>query len=304
MTTSHIYMPNPTPEGVGWITNRIKVSISEEGVIDAVAKLSPWIAPLPSAFFVYEATLAHLTEWTPLAVVIALVIETLGLTTIHTALGFRIWNRMNAESPEKQAPFVFSCVLAGMYVVATLLLILGLEFAGETFGAVAPAMFPIMALVGAINLAMRSQHNVMVKEEQSKIDKLDALASEKREEERENRRNDRELKRKDKELGILAKYGQLPSSQAVNPTVNPTVNIQPIDGHSTRVDSQNESPVESKTDHRRRLLIDAVKNDPSITMAELKRQLGVGSVNTIKSDIQYLSNMGILSYEERVFTVL
>ena len=58
----------------------------EKNAIKAVGKLSPWLAPFPSAYFVARSAIVHLALPLPVAVVVAAIIETLGLATVHTAL--------------------------------------------------------------------------------------------------------------------------------------------------------------------------------------------------------------------------
>lgn len=77
-TYQELFMP--TPAGFASLWSSARKSIHEEGIIDFVSKLSPWIAPLPSAWFVHDATVRHLAAGSALAWIIAVVIETLGLT--------------------------------------------------------------------------------------------------------------------------------------------------------------------------------------------------------------------------------
>jgi hypothetical protein len=57
----------------------------EKNAMRIVAKLSPWLAPFPSAYFVARSAIMHLALPLSVAVVVALIIETLGLATVHTA---------------------------------------------------------------------------------------------------------------------------------------------------------------------------------------------------------------------------
>lgn len=196
-TYQELFMP--TPAGFTSLWQSIRKTLSEEGIIDGVSKLSPWIAPLPSAWFVHDATVRHLNAGSGLAWVIAIVIETLGLTTTHTALGMHAWNKAHEGQPEKQAPFALSVVLAIVYVVATLMLISVLEVAPE-LQHYAPAMFPILAVVGAVNLALRSHHNNRIREERSVIDDDKARQRQIEDEERAQRLEERRLR-------AVAKYG-------------------------------------------------------------------------------------------------
>lgn len=291
-TYQELFMP--TPAGfANWLASARK-TIHEEGIIDFVSKLSPWIAPLPSAWFVHDATVRHLAAGSGLAWIIAIVIETLGLTTTHTALGMHAWNKTHANQPEKQAPFGLAVVLAIVYVIATLLLISVLEVKPE-WQHYAPAMFPLLAVVGAVNLALRSHHNNRIREERNVI-------NDEKQRQREIEDEERAQKLEEKRLRALAKYG-VPVNQNVNFPVNHV-----IDGHS---DSQNDGLADkliagkrSKIDARREQLIAIVRAEPNIEKAELARRLGLGSVNTLNADIEHLIAFGRIKFENRVFEIL
>ena len=64
----------------------------EKNAVRVVAKLAPWLAPLPSAYFVARSAMIHLALPLPVAIVVAAIIETLGLATVHTALWAYDWN--------------------------------------------------------------------------------------------------------------------------------------------------------------------------------------------------------------------
>jgi hypothetical protein len=96
----------------------------EKNAVKIVAKLAPWLAPFPSAYFVARSAIVHLNLPLSVAVVVAAIIETLGLATV--------------------------------YVVATLSLVVFLEV-WPTLATYAPAIFPALAVVGALNLALISR---------------------------------------------------------------------------------------------------------------------------------------------------
>lgn len=280
-TQTYQEMFMPTPEGFMNFWNSARQSIHEEGIIDFVAKLSPWIAPLPSAWFVHDATVRHLAAGSALAWIIAIVIETLGLTTTHTALGMHAWNKAHAGQPEKRAPFALSVVLAIVYVIATLMLISVLEVA-PNLQHYAPAMFPLLAVVGAVNLALRSHHNTMVREERT--DK-----HEDKQRQREIEDEERAQKLEEKRLRAMAKYGL-----TVNQPVNPGVNPLQIDSQKPEIDDflqKMTSGKQSKIDSRRSAISDAYQKNPDIKIVELMALVGA-SRNTVKEDMRAL---GILA---------
>lgn len=127
----------------------------EKNAVRIVAKLSPWLAPLPSAYFVARSAITHLALPLPVAVVVALIIETLGLATVHTALWAHDWNTHRRKT-DPSAPLGLCIALGGVYVVATLGLVVFLEV-WPLLATYAPALFPALAVVGALNLAMISR---------------------------------------------------------------------------------------------------------------------------------------------------
>lgn len=127
----------------------------EKNTIRTVAKLSPWLAPLPSAYFVARSAVVHLALPLPVAVVVAAIIETLGLATVHTALWAYDWNT-HKRKMDPGAPVALSVVLGAVYVISTLGLVVFLEV-WPVLATYAPAIFPALAVVGALNLAMISR---------------------------------------------------------------------------------------------------------------------------------------------------
>lgn len=127
----------------------------EKNAVRIVAKLSPWLAPLPSAYFVARSAITHLALPLPVAVIVALIIETLGLATVHTALWAHDWNAHRRKT-DPSAPLGLCIALGGVYVVATLGLVVFLEV-WPLLATYAPALFPALAVVGALNLAVISR---------------------------------------------------------------------------------------------------------------------------------------------------
>jgi len=127
----------------------------EKNAVKVVARLSPWLAPLPSAYFVARSAMVHLALPLPVAVVVAAIIETLGLATVHTALWAYDWNAHKRKA-DPSAPVILAAALGGVYVVATLGLVVFLEV-WPFLATYAPAIFPALAVVGALNLAMISR---------------------------------------------------------------------------------------------------------------------------------------------------
>jgi hypothetical protein len=142
------------------------MNATEKSVIKVVAKLSPWLAPVPSAFFVARSAMMHLALPLPVAVVVAAIIETLGLATVHTALWAYDWN-VHKRKTDPSAPVVLALALGAVYTMATLGLVVFLEV-WPFLATYAPALFPALAVVGAVNLALisRQEHREAAAEAQ------------------------------------------------------------------------------------------------------------------------------------------
>jgi hypothetical protein len=97
----------------------------------------------------------HLALPLPVAVVVAAIIETLGLATVHTALWAYEWN-VHKRKSDPGAPVTLTVALGAVYMVATLGLVVFLEV-WPVLATYAPAIFPALAVVGALNLAIISR---------------------------------------------------------------------------------------------------------------------------------------------------
>lgn len=134
----------------------------EERFTDTLAGFGPWLAPIPSAAMVSNAMLKHFVWVTePVAMASAVVVELLGLTTASTALTLYDYNAQRSAD-EPRAPFWLAAVLVGVYFASTIALTVIMEIVPGWMVA-APALFPILALVGTVNIALRRSHAGRVK---------------------------------------------------------------------------------------------------------------------------------------------
>ncbi|MBS4062714.1 MAG: hypothetical protein KG029_20130 [Bacteroidetes bacterium] len=97
----------------------------EKRLLDFVAGISPWLAPLvPTYFAAYNAYyyLAKGKEWWDVGavIVVALVVETIGLAGVHTAIQFWNWNRTRLKSDDA-APMGLAILAVVAYVVIIIL---------------------------------------------------------------------------------------------------------------------------------------------------------------------------------------
>lgn len=131
-------------------------STLETRAIDLITALIPWLAPAPSAYLVYRASI-HWLEWPEfVAFIAAAIIEGLGITTVYMALALWSFNQDKRKS-DNPAPTWLAVMLAACYLTSTIGLTVVLDIAPD-LSRYAPAIFPLLALVGAVNLALRSDH--------------------------------------------------------------------------------------------------------------------------------------------------
>lgn len=128
----------------------------ESVLTDAVAKVAPWAAPIPTAYLVGKATVAHLRWPTWVGIVAAVIVESLGLATTATALELREYNQGKRKS-DPPAPFPLAALLVAVYLVVAVGLTVALDIA-PVLAAYSPAVFPLLSLCGVTTLAIRGDH--------------------------------------------------------------------------------------------------------------------------------------------------
>lgn len=149
---SHI--PKPTSH----IPHLKTLNVLGGSLVNFIARLASWLAPLPSAYFIAHASNALLGVPAPIALSIALVVELQGLALAHTALSFYRWNRdHNNRAAKWQAPTWIPSLLFAVYLITTwtLTVVLKVWPPGVTY---APGLFPLLALTGTVNLALEASH--------------------------------------------------------------------------------------------------------------------------------------------------
>lgn len=128
----------------------------ESTAVDIVAKIAPWVAPLPTAYLVGRATVLYL-RWPPfVGVLAAVIIECLGLASTSTALTLWDYNQSKRKL-DPSAPFALAFVLVGVYFVVATGLTVVLDIA-PNLATYAPAIFPTLSLTGVTVLAIRADH--------------------------------------------------------------------------------------------------------------------------------------------------
>lgn len=141
-----------------------------------IATLGPWLAPAPSAFFIGRSIYLHLLAgWAggavpvavnlSVAIVAGLVVELLAIVSVHNALALARWNNSPRVNRDKgaweRAPMGIALFCVSLYVATAVLLLVILE-AAPVLALYAPILFPLLAVVGALNLAILDQHTARI----------------------------------------------------------------------------------------------------------------------------------------------
>ena len=138
------------------------MNLKEQQLTKIVSKISLWLAPLPSAYFVARSATKHLGVTSPFDVIIALVLETLGIATMHTTLWLYGWNQESitpagnlrrGRTLASKGEIILSTAMGALYLTTAILLIAVLEVTSELV-IFAKALFPLFSIVGAVNLAL------------------------------------------------------------------------------------------------------------------------------------------------------
>ena len=233
----------------------------EKNAIRIVAKLSPWLAPLPSAYFVARSAMVHLALPLSVALVVAAIVETLGLATVHTALWAYDWNTHKRRT-DPRAPLGLAMSLGAVYAVATLGLIVFLEV-WPILATYAHALFPALAVVGALNLAMLSRQ-----EQREAVVKADKA-------ERKARR----------QAGRLAAHPTSPLQLSGEPSRTAVLNTSLDVARLTR---------RAKRDARMKALLTFYASNPDAGPTEASRAIGV-SRQTVYNYLAELEASGRIS---------
>jgi hypothetical protein len=129
----------------------------ENTVVDVMAALTPWLAPIPSAWLIGRATIQHLGWHLSIAVIAGIAVECIGVVSIVLALRLHEWNQTKRQS-DPVAPVWLALVAVAFYFTVTISLTVLLDVS-PVLAHIAPAIFPLLAAVGAVNIAIKRGQN-------------------------------------------------------------------------------------------------------------------------------------------------
>jgi hypothetical protein len=266
-SSSYAIGRSPDEDERFFISNEVKMDLRnidnfENKAIDLVAKVAPWCAPVPTAYLVGRATVAHL-EWPiPIGILAAAVIESLGLVTCATALDLYQFNQ-NRRKNDPPAPFWLSVFLIFLYFFVAVLLTVVLDIQ-PSWSVMAPAIFPVLSLAGVTVIALRKDY-------QKRIQQIASEKAERKAERQANFNNHRQDLR-----------GLFESSVS-----NEVSNNGQFDMNLDRLQAGRKAKLDNRLDR----LLDAFRTNPALGISDAARELDV-SRQTIYSYIDQLEHSG------------
>lgn len=129
----------------------------EATLIDTIAAVTPWLAPLIPAYLVYRNMTQQLGYPVIFGLVGAAAVEFLGLSAVHTAVTFWQWNDNHKT---ERAPFWFALGAGLFYVVIVLTVNAALDIwhGSDGIKIFAHALLSLLSVDAAIIIAIRAQH--------------------------------------------------------------------------------------------------------------------------------------------------
>jgi len=142
---------------VGFLESLLELNKAAEGLmVDVLASYAPWLAPLSTAYMVFQALVGRLDYPAWVAMSTAIAVEVLGLSSVQTILSFADWNR-DTSSKAPKAP-VFFAILAGMlYLTVVMTLIVLLDGSG-TVEKVSKGVLAMLSVSAAFVISLRAAH--------------------------------------------------------------------------------------------------------------------------------------------------
>lgn len=148
----------------------------EDLAVDVLAVFGPWFAPIPSAYLVGKAAHDHLMWHWLVAIIAAVAVESIGVVSVVLGLRLYEWNETKNKT-DAAAPLPLALANVAVYFVVTIGLTVLLDVVPE-LSRFAPAIFPLLAAVGAVNIAVKNgQRRREAEKQQAKVDRQRAKST-------------------------------------------------------------------------------------------------------------------------------
>jgi len=129
---------------------------TENLLIDVVASYSPWVAPVVPALMTYQNMITYLGFPTWASWAAAICVETLGLSSIQTAVSFWQWND-NKQKADPKAPVLLAILTGGFYLLTVLTVNAMLDNSPGVYR-LAKALLSSLSVCAGVILALRAGH--------------------------------------------------------------------------------------------------------------------------------------------------
>jgi hypothetical protein len=138
---------------------------TEASVVNLLSAIAPWGAPLAPAFMSYGGMVNTLNFPVWVALIIAGVIEILGLATVHTTIVFWQHNR-RYKADMRKMPTALAGSMFGLYLVVILTVNVLMEafISWPGMPIVARALLSLLTVPAAITMVIRTQHTELLHE--------------------------------------------------------------------------------------------------------------------------------------------
>lgn len=140
---------------------------TESSIVNFLSAIAPWGAPLPAAYMSYQHMMGilHFENW--VAFPAAAVIEILGFSTVSTAMSFWVHNQRNKDGKDK-APIWVVLVAFAFYLGIVITMNVAIDANTGTENEklaiiIVRALLTLMSIPAALVMAVRTQHNELVK---------------------------------------------------------------------------------------------------------------------------------------------
>lgn len=132
------------------------VQMTEAVVVDLVAALSPWLAPVTPALMTWLSMVNVLGFPVWAAWAAALTVETLGLSSIQTA--YSLWSYEGSRRKSDPRAPVLVAVLTGGFYLATVITVNALLDPGPPIQKLAKGLLSSLSVCAGLVLALRAGH--------------------------------------------------------------------------------------------------------------------------------------------------
>ena len=174
----------------------VTIETCESFVISLLSRLVTWAAPLVPAIFVYSSAKSHIDNVNHYeALVIAAVVELLGLSVVSNWLDVKEYNRLSQINDKEPVSEAGTSWMLTFYVITVLCIVFGLKIAPETFIWLAVLSLSLMSLLSAIAFVQRRQHAARMDETREEIQAVIEAHKQAQKEAAEDKAFDKQLER-------------------------------------------------------------------------------------------------------------